>query len=224
MGLRDMYSAISGMQANSSWLDVIGNNISNSNTTAYKSSSVHFADSFSQTLSAGTGDASNSELGGVDPAQVGLGTKVQAITANWTEGTIQSTGVNTDVSINGNGFLLSKQGSSTYLTRAGNLQFDSNGNLVDANGGLIQGYTAQIQQTETEIEAPVAADGNQTLKITRSAYVLNDLDTSAIANININPNITMPPSATTEMTFTGNLDAAQQANGANRYRWRQWKK
>jgi len=215
MGLRDMYSAISGLEADSTWLDVIGNNIANSNTTAYKASSVSFADSFSQTLASGSGDDSNSELGGVDPQQVGSGTRVQAITANWTEGTISSTGVATDVAINGNGFLITKQGSDTYLTRAGNLTFDSTGNLVDANGGLIQGYTAAIQQTITTIDT--AADnvtGGVALNITKSAYVLNNLDTSAISNININPNMTIPPSATTTMTFTGNLDAAQQVNGA----------
>ena len=203
------------MQADSSWLDVIGNNIANSNTTAYKASAVSFADSLSQTLATGTGDNSADELGGVDPEQVGTGTRVQAITANWSEGTIQQTGVATDVAISGNGFLISKQGDQSYLTRAGNLTFDSTGNLVDANGGLIQGYTATIQQTITPII--VAADNqpaNQNLFITKSAYVLNDTDTSAISNININPNMTMPPAATTEMVFTGNLDAAQQVNGA----------
>lgn len=212
MGLRDMYSAISGLEANSTWLDVIGNNIANTNTTAYKSSSVSFADSFSQTLSSGSGDESNDELGGVDPQQVGLGTRVQAITANWTEGTIQSTGVSTDVAINGDGFLISKSGDNTYLTRAGNLTFDSTGNLVDANGGLIQGYTAAIQQTTTTIESAGApAAGDAALTITNSAYVLNDTNTSAISNININPNMTIPPKATTQITLVGNLDAAQQA-------------
>ncbi len=212
MGLQDMYSAISGMQADSSWLDVIGNNIANSNTTAYKASAVSFADSLSQTLSTGTGDNSANELGGVDPKQVGTGTRVQAITANWTEGTIQQTGVATDVAISGNGFLISKQGADTFLTRAGNLTFDSTGNLVDANGGLIQGYTAAIEQTKTTIEAAALAAND--LIVTKSAYVLNDLDTSAISNININPNMTIPPAATTTMTFTGNLDAAQQAGTA----------
>jgi flagellar hook protein FlgE len=214
MGLQDMYSAISGMQADSSWLDVIGNNIANSNTTAYKSSAVSFVDSLSQTLATGTGDNSASELGGVDPRQVGTGTRVQAITANWTEGTIQQTGVATDVAISGNGFLISKSGADTFLTRAGNLTFDSTGNLVDANGGLIQGYTAGIQQTETTIETAAGMGNAAALQITKSAYVLNDLNTSAISNININPNMTMPPAATTQMNFIGNLDAAQQVNGA----------
>lgn len=215
MGLRDMNSAISGMEANSTWLDVIGNNISNSNTTAYKANEVSFADSLSQTLSGGTADNVNNELGGIDPSQVGTGTRVQAITPNWNEGTLQTTGVNTDVAINGTGFMIAKSGSSTFLTRAGNLTFDSTGNLVDANGGLIQGYTAQIKQTTTTIET--AADNVATglaLNITKSAYVLNNLDTSAISNININPNMTMPAAATTQLTFTGNLDSGQQANGA----------
>jgi len=214
MGLRDMYSAISGLEANSTWLDVIGNNISNVNTVAYKSSSVSFADSFSQTLSTGSGDESGDELGGVDPEQVGLGTRVQAITANWTEGNIQSTGVSTDVAINGTGFLISKSGDNTYLTRAGNLTFDSTGNLVDANGGLIQGYTSSIEQTTTEIESAANDPGGNQLNITNSSYVLDDTDTAAIGNININPNMTIPPKATTEINFVVNLDAAQQANSA----------
>jgi len=213
MGLQDMYSAISGMQADSTWLDVIGNNISNSNTTAYKASRVSFADNLSQTLNTGTGDNTANELGGVDPMQVGTGTRVQAITANWTEGTIQATGVVTDVAISGNGFLISKSGSSTFLTRAGNLTFDSTGNLVDANGGLIQGYTAGIKQTITTIETAGGAGNLLALNVTKSAYVLNNLDTSAISNININPNMTIPPAATTKMNFVGNLDAAQQVNG-----------
>jgi flagellar hook protein FlgE len=91
------------------------------------------------------------------------------------------------------------------------LTFDSTGNLVDANGGLIQGYTAGIKQTETTIESAAGMGNVNPLVITKSAYVLNDLDTSAISNININPNMTIPPAATTTMTFTGNLDAAQQA-------------
>src|SRR6202453_4911350 len=214
MGMRDMFSAISGMEADSTWLDVTGNNIANSNTTAYKANQVSFADSLSQTLSAGSGDDIIDELGGIDPLQVGTGTRVQAITANWTEGTIQETGVATDVAINGNGFLISKQGDQTYLTRAGNLTFDSTGNLVDANGGLIQGYTAGIEQTETEIETAAGMGNANPLEITKSAYVLNDLDTSNISNIYINPNMTMPPAATTQMNFIGNLDAAQQVNGA----------
>src|SRR6185503_3603845 len=190
MGLRDMYSAISGLQANSTWLDVIGNNISNTNTTAYKSSSVHFASSFSQTLSGGTADNSNASLGGVNPNQVGLGTRVQSISTNWTEGAIQNTGISTDVAINGNGFLISKSGINTYLTRAGNLGFDSTGNLTDANGGLIQGFTAALTYTKTTIDTAFDANSPAALQITSGSLVLDNSNTGAIGNININPNMT----------------------------------
>lgn len=119
MGLRDMFSAISGLQANSTWLDVIGNNISNSNTVAYKASRVEFADQFSQTLYGGTAGNQNSGLGGVDPEQIGLGTRVASITTLFTEGALQNTGISTDIAIVGNGFLVAKSGSSTLLTPRG---------------------------------------------------------------------------------------------------------
>jgi flagellar hook protein FlgE len=211
-----LYSAISGLQSDSTWLDVIGNNISNSNTTGYKSSSVSFANQFNQTLSSGSGDDSLDELGGVDPRSLGTGTRIQSIMANFAQGDTQQTGISTDVSIQGNGFLVAKSGSGTYLTRAGNLTFDSNGNLVDANGGLIQGYNASLQYTKTTINSFSSAGGPFTLPfvpavITNASYQLNTSDTADITNIQINPNMTMPPKATTVMNFQGNLDAFQQA-------------
>jgi len=117
MGLRDMFSAISGLQANSTWLDVIGNNIANVNTVAYKASRVEFANQFSQTLFGGTGDNPGSGLGGVDPEQVGLGTRVASIQTLFTEGTLQNTGISTDIAIVGNGYLVSKSGDNSLESR-----------------------------------------------------------------------------------------------------------
>lgn len=212
MGLRDMYSAISGLQANSTWLDVIGNNISNVNTVAYKASRVEFADQFSQTLEGGQGDNAGSNLGGTDPEQIGLGTRVASIQTLFTEGAIQQTGNATDIAIEGNGFLESKVGDQTYYTRAGNLTFDSTGNLVDANGGLVQGFTASTTYTTRILETGAA--GGPNLLITQAALTLNDQNTSAIGDININPNMVEPAKATTQVNFVGNLDSFQQANGA----------
>jgi flagellar hook protein FlgE len=211
-----LYSAISGLQSDSTWLDVIGNNISNSNTTGYKSSSVSFADQFNQSLFNGSGDNALSEMGGVDPRSLGTGTRVQSIQANFAQGSTQATGVSTDISIQGNGFLVAKSGSGTYLTRAGNLNFDSNGNLVDGNGGLIQGYNASLQYTRTTINSfsnlgsPFAPPSVPAV-ITNASYQLNTSDTANITNIQINPDMTMPPKATTMMNLQGNLDAFQQA-------------
>src|SRR5271170_6956876 len=101
MSDRAMFSAISGLQGDSTWLDVIGDNISNTNTVGYKSSAVTFGSQFSQALSSGEGDNSGSDLGGVDPAQIGLGTRVETISAIFTQGSTLITGVSTDISIQG---------------------------------------------------------------------------------------------------------------------------
>jgi flagellar hook protein FlgE len=208
-----MYSAISGLQASSTWLDVIGNNISNVNTIAYKASRVEFSDQFSQTLYGGTGDNPSVGEGGVDPEQVGLGTRVASIQTLFTEGTLQNTGISTDIAIVGNGFLVSKSGDQSLLTRAGNLTFDSNGNLVDQNGGLIQGFTAATVFTQNTIDTAVdAANAAGTpLVITSAKLTLTNTDPSAATDINIPATMTEPPLATTMVDFSGNLDAFQQA-------------
>ncbi len=218
MALGALNSAISGLEADSTWLDVIGNNIANVNTVAYKSSSVAFANQFSQALSSGSGDNVASETGGTNPQQIGAGTRVQSIQTNFAAGVIQQTGISTDISIQGSGFLVAKSGSNVYLTRAGNLTFDGNGNLVDSTGALIQGYNATLQYTKTTINSyssagplPPAA-GLVPAVITAGAYTLNNQDPANIGTIHIDPNMTMIPRASTQINLTGNLDAAQQAN------------
>ena len=211
MGSDALNSAISGMQSDSTWLDVIGNNISNSNTIGFKSSSVSFANQFNQTLFGGAGDNASSELGGIDPQLVGTGTRVQSIQTNFTQGTTQQTGVTTDVSIQGSGFLVTKSGSNTYLTRAGNLTFDSQGYLVDSNGAFVQGYTATTKYTMQVINSVLNGPNITPLDTTAASLTLDNLNLSAIGNIQINPNMTIPPKSTDEVNFTGNLDAFQQA-------------
>lgn len=217
MGLRDMFSAISGLQANSTWLDVIGNNIANVNTVAYKASRVEFSDQFSQTLNGGNADDPAIGTGGTDPEQVGLGTRVASITTLFTEGSLENTGLSTDLAIVGNGFLVSKSGDSTLLTRAGNLTFDSSGNLVDQNGGIIQGLTATVQYTSktimtaADVAAAGGAAGAAALQITSAKMGFATTSAAAATNINIPRDMTMPPNATTVVNFSGNLDSFLQA-------------
>ncbi|HVM33104.1 MAG TPA: flagellar hook-basal body complex protein, partial [bacterium] len=206
MGLEAMYSAISGLQGDSTWLDVIGNNISNVNTTAYKASRLEFSNQISNNLGSGTGDNPAEGLGGTNPEQVGLGVKVASIDTLFTQGQLQQTGITTDIAITGTGFLDAKVGSSTYLTRAGNLNFDSNGNLVDQNGGLIQGYTASIQYSQTTVDQ---ANG---LVVTSANLVLQNNNPGNIGNIQIKQDMVVPPKATTVMNIAGNLDSFQQAD------------
>lgn len=214
MGLRSMFSGVSGLQSHSTWLDVIGNNISNTNTVAYKASRVQFADQISQTLYGGTGNNSAANFGGVNPQQVGLGTRVASIQTLFTQGTIQNTGNSTDIALVGNGFLLAKVGSQTLLTRQGNLTFDSNGYLVDQGGGLIQGFTAAIRYNQVALDSRLAGGGGAAPgNITYAALTLDNSNPAAAANIRIQRDYILPPKATQTMNMSGNLDSFQQAAG-----------
>jgi flagellar hook protein FlgE len=210
MGIRSMFSGVSGLQSHSTWLDVIGNNISNTNTVAYKASRVHFADQISQTQFPGAGPNPGSNLGGVNPQQVGLGTRVASIQTLFQQGPTQNTGLSTDIAIIGEGFLVAKSGGSTMLTRAGNLDFDGDGNLVDQNGGLIQGFNAQAQFIQRPIHSQAVA--NPPLVVTDMSLQLDNTDITQATNINIKRDFVIPPRATTVMSLSGNLDSFQQAN------------
>jgi flagellar hook protein FlgE len=139
--LRSMYSGISGLRGHQTMMDVVGNNISNVNTAGYKSSATVFQDVLSQTLQ-GAGAPQNG-VGGTNPAQVGLGTRVGAITTNFSQGATQLTGRSTDLAIQGDGFFAVQQGAETLYTRAGSFSFDANGTLVTPSGASVLGWMAQ---------------------------------------------------------------------------------
>ena len=140
--MRSLYSGVSGMQNHQTRLDVIGNNVANVNTTGFKRGRVNFHDMISQQLS---GVASpTTEVGGVNPKEVGLGVMVASIDTIFTQGNLQSTGVSTDVAIQGNGFFVLKNGEETFYSRAGAFGVDSEGTLVNpANGMRVQGWMAE---------------------------------------------------------------------------------
>jgi flagellar hook protein FlgE len=138
--LRSMFSAISGLRAHQTKLDVTGNNIANVNTVGFKSSQTVFQDTLSQVIR--NGGAAAADRGGTNPAQVGLGVKVAAITTNWQQGATQSTGRSTDFMIEGDGFFVTRAGTEQLYTRAGSFDFDSSGKLVTADGTIVQGWRA----------------------------------------------------------------------------------
>ncbi|HLM06501.1 MAG TPA: flagellar hook protein FlgE [Blastococcus sp.] len=138
--LRSMFSAISGLRAHQTKMDVTGNNIANVNTVGYKASQTVFQDTLSQIIRAGGAPAA--DRGGTNPAQVGLGTKVAAITTNWTQGATQSTGRSTDFMIEGDGFFVTRAGTEQLYTRAGSFDFDGEGKLVTPTGSVLQGWMA----------------------------------------------------------------------------------
>ncbi|MEB3287715.1 MAG: flagellar hook-basal body complex protein [Vampirovibrionales bacterium] len=144
-----LYSAVSGIRANQTRMNVISNNIANVNTISFKSSSANFATVFAQTINGGT--SPNGLRGGTNPSQIGNGTLVAEITSNFSQGGAQFTGKSTDLMIQGDGFFAVERvdtnngNNSTdfYLSRAGNFSLDSSGNLVTSSGNRVRG-TSQL--------------------------------------------------------------------------------
>ena len=136
--MRSLYSGVSGLKNHQTRMDVVGNNISNVNTTGFKSSRVTFSDTLSQTLSGASAPTDNK--GGTNPKQIGLGSATSSIDTLFTDGSVQSTGVNTDLCLSGNGLFVVKDGNNAYYTRNGNFKFDAEGNYVNSDGLMVQGW------------------------------------------------------------------------------------
>lgn len=144
-------------------LDVIGNNIANVNTVGYKKSRVVFQDMLSQNLS-GVTAPEQGERGGINPRQVGLGASIAAIDVLHTPGSPMTTGVMTDLSIEGDGFFLVQppgaDGELVYLTRAGNFTRDAEGQLVTSQGFLVQGEGGPIVFDEDIVAFEISRNGD----------------------------------------------------------------
>ncbi|HVP38768.1 MAG TPA: flagellar hook protein FlgE [Candidatus Saccharimonadales bacterium] len=178
--LQSMFSGITGLQANQTEMDVIGNNIANINTVGFKAGRARFAEQFAQLLQAaspGTGG-----LGGTNPMQVGMGTEVGSIENYFTQGTLQDTGLGTDLAIQGDGFFILGGGQGLQYSRAGAFSFDGQGRLVDPGTGLVvQGYMA-------DSTGAIAAG-------------------TALGDLRIPLDTTAPARATTSLVLHGNLNS-----------------
>ncbi|MBI5206472.1 MAG: flagellar hook protein FlgE [Candidatus Firestonebacteria bacterium] len=177
--MRSLFSGVSGLRNHQMFLDVIGNNIANVNTMGFKSSRVTFKDTLNQTIK-GAAIPDNGK-GGTNAQQVGFGTSVGSIDTMFSQGSLQSTGVSTDLAIQGDSFFVLSDGNSKYFSRGGAFSLDSVGNMVDPRTGLI-------------VQGKMATDGT----ISASA---------SVENISIPKNITSRPNPTTAVTIKGNLDS-----------------
>jgi len=174
-----MFTGLSGLAANSKRLDVIGNNIANVNTTAFKSNRMLFSSMLSRNFSLGT--VPNDTTGGTNPGQVGLGVKIAGTQRNFNNGAISSTGVMTDLAIEGDGFFVVQKGSERYYSRDGAFQLNANNELTTTGGGRVMGY---------------GVDANY------------ELLTNELTNLNIPLGSQTIAEATGNVTFNGNLNAA----------------
>lgn len=179
--MRSLFSGVSGLKNHQTRMDVIGNNISNVNTTGFKSSRVNFTDMLSQNLQGASSPQDN--LGGTNPKQIGLGSAVGAVDLLFTNGSVQSTGVNTDLALSStNALFILDTGHGTSYTRNGDFQFDAEGNYVQAgNGYFVQGWMA---------------DENGTIDTGKG-----------VTQITIPSGKTMAPTASTQAAYTNNLNA-----------------
>ena len=147
MGFDSLYTGISGLNAYQSWIDLLSNNIANIGTYGFKGQRMTFADQFYNQLGYASGPTTTN--GGVNPQEIGLGVKVNTIDTLFNQGGLETTGVNTDLAINGNGFfvLANANGTGTpSYTRSGAFSLNQNGLLYDPGSGLaVQGYMANAQ-------------------------------------------------------------------------------
>lgn len=140
-----LFTGVSGLQANSVRLSVIGNNIANSNTVGFKAGRANFNEFLVQTIAEAKRPLEGSS-GGTNPIAYGLGVGVSSIDNLFNQGTLESTGVVTDLAIQGDGFFVVRDGQSRLYTRAGAFQFDGNGSLVqNSTGYVVQGRLANTQ-------------------------------------------------------------------------------
>ncbi len=180
--MRSLFSGVSGLKSHQTRMDTIGNNIANVNTTGFKSSRTTFADTLSQTM---TGASSpNGNLGGTNPKQIGLGTGVASIDMIFTDGSVQSTGKNTDLCLSGNGLFVVNNGNQRFYTRDGAFEFDAEGNYVLPGSGLfVQGWMGENGTINTSGAAgniQIAAGKSMAAAASSIATYANNLNAAAL--------------------------------------------
>lgn len=140
--IRSMYAAVSGLRSHQTMMDVVGNNIANVNTHGFKRNRAIFQDVLSQTVSGASKPTET--LGGTNPSQVGLGVMVSGTAHNFGQGFLQVTDRDLDLAVQGDGMFVINQGGDQVYTRAGSFLLDADGRLVTTEGGLVQGWSAEL--------------------------------------------------------------------------------
>jgi flagellar hook protein FlgE len=179
--MRSLFAGVSGLRTHQTAMDVVGNNVANANTLAYKASRTTFREGYSQMIKGASRPLNG--VGGTNAQQVGLGTGIGSIDTLFNQGSFESTGLATDLAIQGNSFFVVSNGSTSFYTRAGNFQLDQGGRLVvPGNGFVLQGRTA-----------------------------VNGILGGSVGDIQLPFGTKAPARATTTVQLNGNLDAAASA-------------
>jgi flagellar hook protein FlgE len=176
--MRSLFAGVSGLRNHQVRMDVIGNNVANVNTVSFKAGRVTFKEGFAQLLQGASRPPG--DHGGINPIQVGLGMQIGSIDQMFTQGNIETTGVATDVAIQGDSFFVVAKGNQHFYTRSGNFQLDADGRLVSPTNGFV-------------VQGRMAVNG-----------VLQD----GISDIRLPFGQKTPARATEHVNLAGNLDAA----------------
>ncbi len=183
--MRSLYSGVAGLKTHQTRMDVIGNNIANVNTTAYKSQSMTFSDLMYQTTQAASGANPTTGVGGINARQIGLGAKTSAIkTAITTQGASQTTNDPFDIMITGDSFFIVNNGQNNYFTRDGSFYVDGAGNLAMTSTG----YNVMGWQVDPNDASAIKQDTVSALRIMTTE------------------NMTYPPEATKAARISGIID------------------
>lgn len=204
--MRSLFSGVSGLKTHQIRMDVIGNNIANVNTTAFKSSSMVFSDLISQTTQRASGPNAATGTGGINARQIGLGVKSGAINTNISgQGAAQSTGNPFDIMINGSSLFIVSNGSENFFTRDGSFYVDAAGNLaMTSNGYNVMGWlvdeeTMEIKQdTVSALRIMDAANMTYPPEATSKAYVSGIIDKN-------NKDVTSSSGKSINLNFYDNL-------------------
>ena len=223
--MRSLYSGVSGLKNHQTRMDVIGNNISNVNTYGFKGSRVTFQDMLSQTIAGASKPEEN--RGGVNPKQVGLGMTIASIDRLFTQGSLQTTGNQTDLAISGDGFFVVSEGDKEFFTRAGTFGIDKDGTMVNpANGLKVQGWMA----TRNDAGEMVVNSSGTTEDIVVPVY--SKVEARETENIRYQCNLDcrssiVPPNATARMRasagVTTNIDIYDNQGNNHRLTMTLWK-
>jgi len=187
---------LSGLQASSSALQVIGNNLANLNTDGFKNQTLSFGDIFSQMQ--GTS-------GNGDPIQIGSGVQIVGTSSDLTNGSVNSTGTASNMALQGNGYFVVSKNGETSFTRNGDFSVNSSGQLTTADGDLVMGFPATNGTVSTTgVLAPITVNSNGTVP----AAATSSFEVSA----NLNSASTVGTTFNTPIAIYDSLGTAQSLN------------
>jgi len=217
--MRSLYSGVSGLKTHQVKMDVIGNNIANVNTVAYKSQSITFSELMYQTTQKASGPNEATGTAGVNAKQIGLGVTSGAIsTAITTQGSTQTTGNAFDLKLTGDSFFVVSDGNTNFFTRDGSFYVDAAGNLaMSSNGYNVMGWQAVedkdtgainiVQDTVSKLQILSADNLVSPPKATEKATITGILDKN-------DPNVTSSEGKTISLSFYDNLGYSYTAKFA----------